>query len=77
MTLPNSHLLDMLPSKISASRQEFDEFARSSVKCRTFVVGVFGAAEADEEPALSAGFVFSFHDGLIVVDVPLFQREGE
>jgi len=36
--------------------QEFDDSLGSFVKRRAFVVGVFGVAEADEEPALSAAF---------------------
>jgi len=50
-------------SKISASRQEFDESARSSMKRRAFVVGVSAVAEGYKEPALSGAFAFAFHDG--------------
>jgi len=34
------------------------------MKRRAFVVGVFGVAEADEEPALSAAFASQRHDHL-------------
>jgi len=39
-------------------RQEFDDAFGSAVERSAFVVGVFGVAEADEEPALSAAFAF-------------------
>ena len=51
------------------NRQEFDESLGSSMKRRAFVVGVSAAAERYEEPALSAAFAFSFHDGFEGVDV--------
>ena len=50
------------------SQQLYDAFG-SLEERGTFVLGIFGEAEADEETALAAAFAFSHHDGFEGIDV--------
>jgi len=48
--------LHMLLIQNLLNGQEFDDASGSVEECGGFVVGVFGVAEADEEPALASAF---------------------